>query len=216
MAICVAERLTLRNRPATTASTRKTSHYTPSEVDEDHMVPLPAGISASPCSANPTTNEEAATRLLLFAHQLHGIKFKLGGKRVVFRTGMHAGPIVAGVIGLNRFSFDLWGDTVNMASRMESTGIPGAIQVTSEFKQLICSGEFPFEPRHGVTVKGKGVIDTYLLIPTTKRSRAMATSDPLLLTQPVLQQQESDRHERATVSNIVGDPELGETHNAWE
>lgn len=78
------------------------------------------------------------------------------------RIGMNTGPVVAGVIGATKFIYDLWGDTVNLASRMESTGMPGAIQVTrSVYERLRDS--FDLESRGVVQVKGKGEIETWIL-----------------------------------------------------
>jgi class 3 adenylate cyclase len=78
------------------------------------------------------------------------------------RIGLNAGPVAAGVIGTSKFIYDLWGDTVNMASRMESTGVPGAIQVTCPIYQKL-SGDYTFEARGPIQVKGKGSYQTWLL-----------------------------------------------------
>jgi len=78
------------------------------------------------------------------------------------RIGLNAGPVAAGVIGTSKFIYDLWGDTVNMASRMESTGVPGAIQVTSAIYDKL-KGDYTFEARGPIEVKGKGSYETWLL-----------------------------------------------------
>jgi class 3 adenylate cyclase len=84
------------------------------------------------------------------------------GEPIKVRIGIHAGPTVAGVIGLKKFIYDVWGDAVNMASRMESQGIPGKIQVSAPtYERLV--REFTFEPRGKIEIKGKGTQETFFL-----------------------------------------------------
>jgi guanylate cyclase len=78
------------------------------------------------------------------------------------RIGIDAGPAVAGVIGRRKFIYDLWGDTVNTASRMESHGLPGQIQVTERVAAAL-EDSFVLRPRGVVDVKGKGPMRTFLL-----------------------------------------------------
>jgi class 3 adenylate cyclase len=94
------------------------------------------------------------------------------GRPVRLRIGLDSGPVVAGVIGRRKFSYDLWGDTVNTASRMQTTGVPGCIQVTERTRELL--GErYLFQERGRIQVKGKGAMRTYFL---RRRAREVAAS----------------------------------------
>jgi class 3 adenylate cyclase len=85
------------------------------------------------------------------------------GHDIRVRIGIDAGKVVAGVIGERRFSYDLWGDVVNTASRMESLGIPGEIQITANVEKRL-RGKFIMTERGDVEVKGKGLMHTWLLV----------------------------------------------------
>jgi class 3 adenylate cyclase len=86
-----------------------------------------------------------------------------GGQPLAVRIGIDTGPVVAGVIGTSKFSYDLWGDTVITASRMESEGVAGCIQVTARTYERLRDG-YRFERRGPIPVKGKGEIVTYFLV----------------------------------------------------
>ncbi len=84
------------------------------------------------------------------------------GHPLVLRIGIHRGPVVAGVIGQSKYSFDVWGDTVNVASRMEYCGLPDVIHVTAAVRSSL-DGHYLWEEREPFYVKGKGLMTTYLL-----------------------------------------------------
>jgi len=93
----------------------------------------------------------------------HTERHRFDGHEISLRIGINSGPVVAGIVGTNKFAYDLWGDVVNTASRMESEGVPGSIQVTPATYELI-RGEFVCEPRGVISVKGKGDMNTYFLV----------------------------------------------------
>ena len=85
------------------------------------------------------------------------------GKRMAFRVGIHSGPLVAGVIGESKYQYDLWGDTVNIASRMESHGAAGKVHISKSTYDLL-GDEFECVPRGRIAIKGKGGMETWYLI----------------------------------------------------
>ena len=84
------------------------------------------------------------------------------GEKLQVRIGLHTGPAVAGVIGNQKLFYDVWGETVNTASRMESYGEPGRIQTTTAAKEEL-DQDYKFSPRGMVDVKGVGVLETWWL-----------------------------------------------------
>jgi adenylate cyclase len=84
------------------------------------------------------------------------------GERLRLRVGLHTGALVAGVIGTHKFAYDVWGDTVNTAKRMESYGLPGRVHVSAATRRAL-GHTFHFEPRGPLEVKGKGPMETYFL-----------------------------------------------------
>ena len=116
----------------------------------------------------PEQKEDHALRISRFALEIIDLskEFDFNGKKIELRIGLHAGSVVAGVIGLNRYTYDLWGDAVNVASRLESTGLPGRIQVSDTFLEKLTSqsvNDVKFEYRGETEMKGKGKMKTYFL-----------------------------------------------------
>ena len=92
-----------------------------------------------------------------------------GADKLQIRIGFHSGPVVAWVIGIKKFAYDLWGDTVNTASRMESHGLPGEINVTETVKDQL-KESFEFEDRGEIEVKGKGKMKAFVLVKRKSKS----------------------------------------------
>lgn len=89
-------------------------------------------------------------------------EYQRNGKRLSFRIGIGSGPVIGGVIGRQKFHYDVWGDAVNMASRMESQGVPGKIQITQDTYKLLKDTCICL-PRGKISVKGKGEMETWFL-----------------------------------------------------
>jgi guanylate cyclase len=120
-----------------------------------------------------TDHAQAITRValqMLAFTRTHAFE---GGQRLQFRIGIHSGPVVAGVIGQRKFAYDLWGDTVNTASRMESHGVADGVQISRSTYDLI-KDDFVCEPRGSAMVKGKGEMEVWL-VTGERQSRVVAS-----------------------------------------
>jgi guanylate cyclase len=114
----------------------------------------------------PTPRSDHARALALMALDMLDVMRSddgMGHLGLQLRVGINSGPVVAGVIGRKRFLYDLWGDAVNTASRMESHGTAGRIQITRATYELL-GDEFECEPRGTITVKGKGEVEAWYLL----------------------------------------------------
>jgi adenylate cyclase len=94
----------------------------------------------------------------------------LNGRRLRLRIGIHCGPATAGVIGDTRFSYDVWGDAVNTASRMESYGTPDCIHVSAAYRTLV-GDTFTFEERGATDIRGIGETRTFFLKGVNEKGR---------------------------------------------
>jgi guanylate cyclase len=129
-----------------------------------------AYMAAAGVPSPRSDHAEAVTRMALQVRDYFA-ENEIRGRKLTFRIGINSGPLVAGVIGSRKFIYDLWGDAVNTASRMESHGSQGTVQITRATYELIRDG-FECEPRGAVAVKGKGNMEVWHVL--RERGRAPA------------------------------------------
>lgn len=115
-------------------------------------------------SGVPRPRDDHAQVLIAMALELRDYvsQHEFRGRKLTFRIGLNSGPVVAGVIGRKKFIYDMWGDAVNTASRMESHGQGGKIQITRAMYELV-KNDFVCEPRGTVNVKGKGEVEVWFV-----------------------------------------------------
>eukprot|EP01105_Mastigella_eilhardi_P027382 TRINITY_DN841_c0_g1_i5.p1 TRINITY_DN841_c0_g1~~TRINITY_DN841_c0_g1_i5.p1 ORF type:complete len:1767 (+),score=406.96 TRINITY_DN841_c0_g1_i5:701-5302(+) len=145
----------------------------------------------------PTPCEDHAQRMINFAVALTQSLRRLNKKKhwepaITMRVGVNTGSVVAGVIGTRRFQYDMWGDAVNLAARLESSGVPGKIHVGPVTYELL-RDQFNFTSRGFTHIKGKGEMPTYLLdvpdqpLASPEPQAAQASLPPVLLTEEALE-----------------------------
>ena len=127
-------------------------------IGDAYMV---AGGLPEPCSDHL---DSLASMALAMLDRLRDLNSEFDG--LSLRIGLHTGHVIAGVIGIRKFIYDIWGDTVNTASRLESHGVPGRVHVSDTvYEQL--KGRFAFEPRGLVELKGRAPMQTFFLLPSS-------------------------------------------------
>lgn len=130
----------------------------------------------------PRPRRDHATGLAAFALEMLTILEELNSRtdrQLQIRIGMNSGPLVAGVIGRQKFLFDLWGDTVNVASRMEAYGTPGRVQLTKATRELVCE-QYGCDARGTIDIKGKGPMECYYLTgDKSMRQRPVGNSESM-------------------------------------
>ena len=125
----------------------------------------------------PEPRPDHAPAIARLALAMQATAATLPGTRLELRIGINSGPVVAGVIGKRRLIYDLWGDAVNVASRMESQGVPGRIQVTRATADRL-GDRFRLEARGTVEVKGRGAVETWFLVGEGSSPSASAGEAP--------------------------------------
>jgi len=119
----------------------------------------------------PVPHPESTARVVLAALEMTDFMVErqricshTGKTTFAMRAGIHSGSVVAGIVGVKKFQYDIWGDTVNTASRIESAGVPGKVNISAATYAAIAEDQrFRFEPRGSIDVKGKGSVEMYFV-----------------------------------------------------
>jgi adenylate cyclase len=129
-----------------------------------------------PDSSTPTSVVHAALEMQAFMAARRKEHDALGTPSFEMRVGIHTGPVVAGIVGVKKFQYDIWGDTVNTASRMESSGAVGRVNISETTYELVKNAADPlgnpafvFTPRGKVEAKGKGEMEMYFVESSSNR-----------------------------------------------